>query len=87
MLNLYFQGYDYASVQGRAYCFCGDNYGSFGVADKSACNLACSGDSSQLCGGDWRNSVFKTGIMNIGVDKTGKNSFSPLHIIMSQNTV
>ena len=42
--------------QASSYCFCGDSYGSFGEAD--GCSLSCHGDSSQTCGGSWRNSVY-----------------------------
>ena len=58
---MYFQGYDYAGLQARAYCSCGNTYGSHGLASESECDETCTGDTSQICGGGWRNSVYKTG--------------------------
>ena len=40
-------------------CFCGNQYGSHGTAPETDCNMQCNGDSSKICGGSWRNSVYK----------------------------
>ncbi len=56
-----FQGTTYAAVQNWDQCFCGDSYGGQGEAPESDCNQPCKGDSSQMCGGAWRNSVYQTG--------------------------
>ncbi len=37
--------------------------------------MVCSGDSSQVCGGDWKNSVFRTNIMTLGADQLGNIAF------------
>ena len=46
-------------------CFCG-NWGQRPSPEdsrsKSECNYKCTGDQSQICGGDWRNSVYETGL-------------------------
>jgi len=55
-------GYDYAGLQNGGQCFCGSesDLGTYGqAADDSECNKACTGNSSQTCGGSWRNSVWK----------------------------
>ncbi len=56
-----FQGKDYAGVQFSTACFCGDSYGAQGEATESDCNMQCSGNANQMCGGPSRNSVYKTG--------------------------
>jgi hypothetical protein len=42
-------------------CFCGMEYGGQGKAvDDGDCNAPCLGNSSQMCGGKWLNSVWAT---------------------------
>ncbi|CAH1244651.1 PCSK9 [Branchiostoma lanceolatum] len=53
-------GYRYAGLQYGKECFCGDNFGGFGAAPESECNKPCSGDAAKTCGGDWRNSIYRT---------------------------
>lgn len=52
------KGYAFAGLQFRKHCFCDNSYGSKGPADN--CNMYCSGNISQTCGGSWANSVYKT---------------------------
>ena len=41
-------------------CWCDNNYGSLGQdVDETGCNMPCSGNSDQTCGGSWRNSVYE----------------------------
>jgi hypothetical protein len=48
-------------------CSCGDDYGEFGEADEDECDAPCSGDSTQMCGGGWRNSIWEiTGVHSDG---------------------
>lgn len=56
------EGYRYAGVQWASYCFCGAQYGRYGRAPEDQCNTPCGGDSTEICGGTWRNSVFDTGL-------------------------
>ena len=39
-------------------CYCDNVYGRYGV-DTEGCTIDCLGDSSQICGGLWRNSVYE----------------------------
>ena len=39
-------------------CYCSNTYGSYGFS--SNCNMACSGNSNQICGGGLANSVYST---------------------------
>jgi hypothetical protein len=50
-------GHHYAGVQWYGECWCGDGVG-YDLRPDSECNTPCSGDSSQMCGGGWRNSIY-----------------------------
>lgn len=50
------KGFQYAGTQYSTWCFCGNSYGRSGPADN--CNMKCSGNKSQTCGGSWANSVY-----------------------------
>ena len=54
------QGFAYAGVEYGQSCLCGDRYDQFGPADN--CDMACTGDASQMCGGYNANSVYATGL-------------------------
>ncbi len=42
-------------------CFCGNTYGSYGLASSSQqCNMSCSGDSNEMCGGLLYNQIYGT---------------------------
>jgi hypothetical protein len=60
------KGFAYAGVQYGQSCLCGNSYGKFGPADN--CNMKCTGDSSQICGGYNSNSVYGTGV-SVGGDE------------------
>jgi hypothetical protein len=53
------KGYKYAGLQYSRQCFCDNDYGAFGPSDN--CNMECSGNASQICGGTWANSVYSIG--------------------------
>jgi hypothetical protein len=53
------QGFRYAGVQYGQSCLCGNSYGRFGQANN--CNMRCTGDGNQICGGVNANSVYSTG--------------------------
>uniref|UniRef100_A0A1I8HTR8 WSC domain-containing protein n=1 Tax=Macrostomum lignano TaxID=282301 RepID=A0A1I8HTR8_9PLAT len=53
-------GYYYAGVQNSAQCFCGNRYNLYGRADETQCNMKCRGNKAQICGGAWRNNVYRT---------------------------
>jgi hypothetical protein len=42
----------------RNKCFCGNSYGSHGL--DTNCNIPCSGNSIQICGGANSNSIYQT---------------------------
>jgi hypothetical protein len=53
------KGFTYAGVQYSESCLCGNSYGRFGTSNN--CNMRCTGDQSQICGGINANSVYTTG--------------------------
>jgi len=56
----YNDGFPYAGLQDGSQCFCGYSYGSHGVS--GSCYDTCSGNSAEVCGGPYANSVYSTGI-------------------------
>jgi pimeloyl-ACP methyl ester carboxylesterase len=53
-------GYAYAGVQYYGYCFAGNAIGYAQVGD-GECNTRCDANSSEMCGGVWRNSIYAAG--------------------------
>ncbi|XP_071946236.1 uncharacterized protein [Antedon mediterranea] len=54
-------GSPYAGVQSSSQCFCGTTYAKYSQRSESECSTICNGNSQQICGGSWRNSVYTTG--------------------------
>jgi len=52
-------GYLFAAVQNGGSCYCGTSYGNYGTSNK--CNMACTGDSTQICGGKSSHNVYNLG--------------------------
>jgi hypothetical protein len=53
------KGFAYAGTQYSSYCFCGGSYGKYSTANN--CDMKCSGNAGETCGGAWANSVYATG--------------------------
>ena len=53
------EGYKYAGVEYSKQCFCGNELPSTVAPNQSECNMDCSGDTSQKCGGGNRINVYK----------------------------
>ncbi len=53
------KGFKYAGVQYGSQCFCGNSYGKYGKSN--SCNMKCSGNANEICGGFWANLIFGTG--------------------------
>lgn len=51
------KGFRYAATQYGSHCFCDDSFGSYGSSQ--SCNMRCSGNASETCGGSWANSVYE----------------------------
>ncbi|EJT99498.1 WSC-domain-containing protein, partial [Dacryopinax primogenitus] len=54
------QGYIYAGVEYGSQCYCGNTLsnGAGGTASSSDCNIACSGNSAETCGGSYRLNLY-----------------------------
>ncbi|CAG2204409.1 unnamed protein product [Mytilus edulis] len=55
-------GHRYLGLQSYDNCFCGNSLGDTNVYQKKnegECDRHCNGDMSQICGGQWRNSVYE----------------------------
>lgn len=50
------KGVAYAGLQYSKWCFCGNDHGG---RKANNCNMNCSGDKTQKCGGAWANSVYE----------------------------
>lgn len=66
------KGFKYAAVQYGESCLCGNSYGKYGTADN--CNMKCTGDSGQICGGYSANSVYATGEVSEGNDNNSTSA-------------
>lgn len=53
------RGFKFAGVQYGESCLCGNSYGRYGPATN--CNMKCTGDPGQNCGGYSSNAVYSTG--------------------------
>ena len=51
-------GKKFFGLQAGHACFCGDSFGSQGAATPTDCNLPCTGNTSETCGGLKRNTIF-----------------------------
>ncbi|XP_074649121.1 uncharacterized protein LOC141904433 [Tubulanus polymorphus] len=64
------RGYVYAGLQYSEECFCGRSYGKHGGrrAD-TECGMKCAGNSDQICGDAYRNSIYLCSRDKMSVDK------------------
>lgn len=53
------KGFKFAGVQYGESCLCGNTYGRYGSATN--CNMKCTGDPGQNCGGSSANAIYSTG--------------------------
>ncbi|XP_052803725.1 uncharacterized protein LOC128233895 isoform X2 [Mya arenaria] len=62
------KGQDFSGLEYYSECFCGSDpqrlYGSRKAAEER-CNYRCTGNSSQVCGGHWYISVYKTVVQQV----------------------
>ena len=57
-------GYTFFGVQSTNQCFCGNSYGKHGKMPESSCSRKCTADNAYICGGTWRNSIYKVGTID-----------------------
>ena len=71
-------GYACAGLQWYGQCFAGNTPGYVQVAD-AECNTPCNANPGEMCGGPWRNSIYRTGVTpskTLSVAKGGSGSGS-----------
>ena len=51
----------YAGVENGDACYCGNADDKFIPTDSGQCNIPCTGNPGQFCGGSWRLQVYDTG--------------------------
>ncbi|XP_063420121.1 uncharacterized protein LOC134705307 [Mytilus trossulus] len=58
--NILCQGYRYFGIENSHECFCGNNMDTitFPKTPERECNMACTGDRTQMCGGFCRISIY-----------------------------
>ncbi|MGA2987658.1 MAG: SPFH domain-containing protein [Terriglobia bacterium] len=71
------RGFLFAATQWGSQCFCGNSYGRYGRLPESSCNLGCSGNPSEKCGGWWASSVYEVGKPNSTAAKPGPSPQLP----------
>lgn len=52
-------GFRYVGLQYHRQCFCGNSYNRFRPLPLTACGAACSGNQTEMCGGNWKLSVYE----------------------------
>ena len=55
------KNHQYAGLQYFDHCFCSNSYDKHGPGTEASCNTPCHDGTSRMCGGGWRNSVYRTG--------------------------
>ncbi len=66
------KGFKYAAAQNGNQCFCGNSYGKHGKATN--CDTKCAGNSNEICGGSWANSLYE--LILPGVTGSGDRDLS-----------
>lgn len=52
------RGFKYIGHQYGGECFMSNEFGKYGQANDSDCNMACRLEADLICGGGWRNSIW-----------------------------
>ncbi|KAK8094955.1 fungistatic metabolite [Apiospora hydei] len=68
-------GYTIAGTEYSGECYCGNEYANGGAQISQGCNMACNGDSTQICGGGSRLSVWS--LIGSGSNPTSTISTRP----------
>ncbi|KAK8133479.1 glyoxal oxidase N-terminus-domain-containing protein [Apiospora sp. TS-2023a] len=68
-------GYTIAGTEYSGECYCGNEYANGGAQISQGCNMACNGDSTQICGGSSRLSVWS--LIGSGSNPTSTISTKP----------
>eukprot|EP00795_Rhopilema_esculentum_P003141 gene3141-1446_t len=69
----------YAGLQAGRQCFCGTSYDRYWKESESSCSSQCQDSTGMYCGGSWRNSVYRTGHLNIDLCTNASITKDPIH--------
>lgn len=58
------QGFQYAGVEYARECYCGNEISNGGAPASSGCDMACTGDHTEICGGANRLNLYQTTTSN-----------------------
>ena len=53
------QDFKWYAMQSTVECFCGDTLAHMQEKPQTDCDKECPGNESQICGGHWRNSLYR----------------------------
>ena len=56
----FFKDFNFFGLQNGDQCICGDDDSNIIPANSFECNIRCSGDEEQFCGGSWRVNIYST---------------------------
>jgi hypothetical protein len=76
-------GWYYAGLQDGGQCFAGNNLG-LSPAAEDECNMACSANPSEICGGAYRNSIWSTVQIDVSWVKPSSVSYGPANTLTVQ---
>jgi WSC domain-containing protein len=69
-------GFRFAATEYGSQCFCGNSYGKYGQLPASRCDMDCSGNPSEKCGGTWASSVYEVGGIEATQQKPSAGPFA-----------
>jgi len=83
-------GFTFMSVQNGDNCFCdSDVIGNYGKVSENQCNVPCTGNKTENCGGLWRNSIYdlkKNKYLGCYVDGSSAKVISEQTVFLKDNT-
>jgi len=76
----------YFGVQDSIYCFCGSTYGKYGSDSETNCNMTCGGNSTEICGGPYHNSVYSVFLLQTTQQQTTQQQTTQQQTTMEYQT-
>lgn len=77
------KGLLFAGLQNSGFCFGGNNLGRSPAAEDE-CNMPCTANSSEICGGTYRNSIWSTVQVDVSWVKPSSASYGPANTLTVQ---
>jgi glucan endo-1,3-alpha-glucosidase len=83
-------GYNYYGVEWAQECYCSNQVSTYGLAQSdSDCNMKCLGNQNEVCGGNWRLSVYRkpNSVQYAGCYVDNSQRGMNMKLIQGQNTM